>query len=133
MSSPTRHAPSKPSLNDVKQRFSDWQATRDKHSRIPNELWGNVLDLIGHYSLDDISSTLNISRKQIQAKLDVVANTVSFVQAQAVSSPVTQPRILTDENTVTCLIELHRVDGGKLVICDLPITALPTIVTQFMG
>ena len=126
-------SPNKPSLNDVKQRFLDWYATRGKHSRIPNELWGNVLNLIGHYSLDDISSSLNISRKQIQAKLDVVANKVTFVQAQAVSSSFTQPRISTDVTTGTCLVELHRVDGGKLVIRDLPIAALSTIVTQFIG
>ncbi len=131
--SSTKQSRNKPSLNEVQQRFSDWHATRGKHSRIPNELWGNVLDLIGHYSLDDISSSLNISRKQIQAKLDVVANTVSFVQAQAVSSPVTQACISTEVQTGTCLIELHRVDGGKLVIRDMPITALSTIVSQFMG
>lgn len=129
----TKQSRSKLSLNEVNQRFSDWRSTRNKHSRIPDELWGNVLDLIGHYSLDEISSSLNISTKQIQARLNNSVNSVTFVQAQAVSSPVKQSSISTDTHAGTCLIELHRVDGGKLVIRDLPMTALSTIVTQFIG
>jgi hypothetical protein len=129
----TKQSRSRPSLNEVKQRFSDWRSTRSKHSRIPDELWGKVLDLANHYALEEISSSLNISIKQIQAKLAMVANTVTFVQAQAVSSPVTQPSISTDIHTGTCLIELHRPDGSKLVIRELSMTALSTIVTQFIG
>lgn len=132
MSSP-KQLQSTLSIDEVKQRFSDWRNMRSKHSRIPDELWGNVIELIGHYSLDEISSSLNISTRQIQARLDIYANTVTFVEAQSKSALVKQPLISPDMQSGTCLIEVHRADGVKLVIHDLPMKALSAIVTQLIG
>jgi AraC-like DNA-binding protein len=100
---PTKQSRNKLSLKEIKQRILDWRNTRSKHSRIPDELWGSVRDLIDHYSLDDISSSLNISSKQIQARFDIVANPITFVQVKAVSSPVTKPSISTDIHALIIL------------------------------
>ncbi len=127
--SSTKQSRNKPSLNEVKQHFSDWRNTRSKHSRIPDELWGYVLDLIGHYSLDEISTSLNVSTKQIQARLDIYANTVTFVEAQPKSLLVNTPqhRLLLAVEPV----DFRRGIDGLKAICQRQLLCDPFSGTIF--
>lgn len=121
-------------LNEVKNRFSQWKETRKKHSRIPEALWDDVKWLIGRYPLSEVSHVLGIRPKTIETRLGSSAN-LTFVEARLASSQSSKDLPLEVQFPIkkeVYSIELHRPCGGVLKINELPASLLTNIVSQFM-
>jgi len=122
-------------LNDVKNHFDQWRATRPKRCKIPDTLWREVKTLAGRYSLKQITQELGINTYQISHGLNQKAN-ITFVEVQqkpiipAIDPP--SPFYVKTETHNTCSIEIHRTRGGSLKISELPVASLPILINQFM-
>jgi len=55
-----------PSLESVKQQFDAWRTDPNKARKIPSYLWDKVSELVRHYKLSIILSTLNLNSMQIK-------------------------------------------------------------------
>lgn len=121
------------SLEEVKSHFDYWRATRTKRGKIPASLWDKVKPLLDLYPLSAITNTLSINTNQIRENLEIDPTKINFVEVKTDSLTTTkQPIIALCENTQTCSIELHRINGVVLKVSAIPIASLPSIITQFM-
>jgi hypothetical protein len=48
------------SLEQVRERFEEWRATREKRGRVPEELWDAAVDLTYRHSICIVSKTLRL-------------------------------------------------------------------------
>ena len=122
------------SLNDVKQHFDHWRATRIKQSKIPDSLWNEVKTLIGRYSTGQIAKALRVNANQISAGVAAKSD-FSFVAVRPTTSPapMTKPAALCSvETNATCAFEIHRPSGGILKISVFPVASLAAIINQFV-
>lgn len=122
------------SLEEVKSHFDHWRATRTKRGKIPMHLWDKVKPLLGIYPLSAITNALSINTNQIRENIDSDTTSISFVEVKAnsIATPTKQPITAFCENTQTCSIELHRINGVVLKVNSIPVTSLPSIITQCM-
>lgn len=118
-------------LSSVKEAFTHWRTTRLKQGKIPDYLWERVRELLNHYPIAKICSTLSISSVQIREKLipkeDVA---IQFVEVKEPLSVVTMP---THEQGNVCTIELHRPCGSIFKVHTLPVSLVSQLITDFMS
>lgn len=122
------------SLEEVKSHFDHWRTTRTKRCKIPTNLWDKVKPLLGRYPLSAITNALSINTNQIRVNLEIDTTGINFIEVKtdSLATPTKQPITALCENTQTCSIELHRVNGVVLKVSAIPVTSLPSIITQFM-
>lgn len=121
-------------LEEVKSDFDHWRATRTKRCKIPMYLWDKVKPLLGRYPLSAIANALSVNTIQIRENLEIDATRINFIEVktESLAAPAKQPITALCENTQTCLIELHRVNGAVLKVSAIPVTLLSSIINQFM-
>ena len=122
------------SLDEVKSHFDHWRATRTKRGKIPAYLWDKVKPVLGLYPLSAITNALSINTNQIRENLEIDTTNINFVEVKtdSLTTLTKQPITALCENTQTCSIELHRINGVVLKVSAIPVTSLPSIITQFM-
>ena len=100
----------RPSLEEVKQRFENWREARLKRSPIPNDLWASAVSLAKEHSICTIAKTLrldyNVLKKRVIAKQPEAASQSGppFIEFEFTSS---LPR-------TEYLLETEARDGSKL-------------------
>lgn len=118
-------------LMSVKEAFTHWRSTRLRQGKIPDYLWEQVRELLTHYSIAKICSTLSISTVQIREKLlpkeDVA---IHFVEVKEPLSVVTMPSREQEGNV--CTIELHRPCGSIFKVHTMPVSLVSQLITNFM-
>ena len=122
-------------LTDVKSHFDHWRVTREKRSKIPDDLWTKVKLLVGKYSLTTITKALSINTNQMREHIDL-NNEINFIEVVTdtkINSQIPDHHTINTENKITCSIELHRSTGGILKIMDYPIESLPMLISTFTG
>lgn len=121
-------------LNDVKQHFDHWRATRIKQSKIPDSLWGEVNTLIGRYPISKITTALRVNANQISAGVAAKSDfTFVAVRPNASPMPATKPALSGQVNLETTFtFEIHRPSGGILKISAFPVASLAAIINQFV-
>jgi len=119
-------------VDGVRQRIEEWRNTREKRTRMPEELWGAAASLARAHGLWAVSRALRVNYECLKRRCGQVgarrrgdgrvARRANFVELAAtqVSGP-TEP--------TGPVLELSRVDGAKLTIrlagCDaLDVSAL---------
>jgi hypothetical protein len=126
----------KSTLNEVKQHFEHWRATREKRCKIPDFLWDEVRSLIGRYPTNQITQALRINAYQISTGINNKNKPdITFVRARpAIPPPETLQPVISglDDEQGTCSIEIHRPNGGILKISQFPVTSLANVINQFM-
>lgn len=71
------------SLELVRARLENWRATRIKRTRIPKDIWSDILDLLTDHSKGKISQTLGVGYEQINQHLNARR------EEQIINEPVT--------------------------------------------
>lgn len=61
-------------LEAVAQRFSHWRATREKRSRIPDELLSLIPPLMNQYTQNEIATALKINHSQLKKRISSTPN-----------------------------------------------------------
>jgi len=121
-------------LNEVKSHFDNWRLNRTKRGKIPSELWDKVTPLIGQYPVSKIAASLGINTNQLKENIHI-KTPLTFVEVSTDIKPSlsTERPSSSIDNTQTCKIELHHINGTMLKISELPIPSLSAIITQFIG
>jgi len=128
-------SPTTLTLNDVKQHFDHWRATRIKQSKIPDSLWSEVKSLIGRYPISQITTALRVNAHQISAGVATKSD-FTFVSVRPNHSPMPTIQHLSTDQTfseATCSFEIHRPCGVIMKITAFPVASMATIINQFVG
>lgn len=128
-------SPTNLTLNEVKQHFDHWRATRIKQSKIPDSLWNEVKSLIGRYPISQITTALRVNAHQISAGVAAKSD-FTFVAIRPNASPAPTTKLPPSARTTseaTCTFEIHRSCGGILKITAFPVASMATIINQFVG
>lgn len=122
-------------LNDVKDHFDHWRATRTKRGKIPACLWDEVKTLIGRYPTSQIAQTLHVNAYQISSGVNNKID-FTFVPARVTNSATTPAKsslsISGVDDKDTCTFEIRRQSGCVLKITEFPVGSLAVIINQFM-
>jgi len=99
-------------LEEVKQLFTTWRASRKHKTRIPDDLWEAAASLAPQYSIHQISRDLRLNHTSL--KDQVVArteenSTSSAPQPFFLELPAAQSPPLSE-----CLIEMENRHGEKM-------------------
>jgi len=97
-------------LEEVKQAFEHWRATRFKKGKIPSHLWQQVKPLLSQYNISTVAQALNMNTKTIKDNLHLDEN-IQFIEVkEQISASKPSPSI------TTCTVELHNTKGNVLKI-----------------
>lgn len=128
--------PANLTLDEVKQHFEHWRATREKRCKIPDFLWDEVKTLIGCYPTSQITQTLRINAYQISSGITTKSKPdITFVHARPTffSQETIKPSTSSIDNVKEiCSLEIHHANGGILKINQFPVMSLTSIIHQFM-
>jgi hypothetical protein len=128
-------SPTNLTLNDVKQHFDHWRATRTKQSKIPDSLWSEVKTLNGRYPISQITTALRVNAHQISAGVATKSD-FTFVSVRPNLTPLPTVKSVSTDRTsseATCSFEIHRPCGGIMKITAFPVASMATIINQFVG
>ncbi len=114
-------------LDQVKKTFARWRTSRNKQGKIPTSLWEEVDDLLIHYPISKISTSLGLSRFQINEHIKS-KETIHFVEAH-----INKPIIKAEPPEAACIIELYRPCGSMMKISGVTGTLACALTQQFMG
>lgn len=130
----TTATPANLTLDDVKNHFDHWRATRAKRGKIPDSLWGEVKTLIGRYPTNKIAQTLGVNAYQISTGVNNKTDFTFVTARRADLSPASTNHVSPCSADIkdTCSLEIHRPGGSLLKINQFPIQSLTTIINQFM-
>jgi hypothetical protein len=104
-------------LEDAKEQFEYWRATRPKgRSRIPGELWQRAIELVGSHTVDEVARSLSLNHSELKSRYEAqhspaappaVAVPPRFVEfsCQSPSIPV-----------AGCVLEVEGSGGRKLKV-----------------
>lgn len=101
-----------PSMEEVKQLFTTWRASRKQNTHIPDELWEAAASLATQYSIHQISRDLRLNhtalKEQVAAR-NQENNITTAPQACFLELPTLQSPPLSE-----CLIEMENRHGEKM-------------------
>jgi len=109
---PGKQVPNQPTLEDVKQKFTTWRATRKHKTRIPDELWEAATALSGQYTIHQIAKSLRLNHTALKDQEAFRATdkiTTAAQQACFLELPPPQPSPPSE-----CRIEMENSHGEKM-------------------
>jgi hypothetical protein len=94
------------SLEQVRERFEEWRATREKRGRVPEELWDAAVDLTDRHSICVVSKTLRLDFNGLKQRVHKKRHgaETGFIAFDL--------RPVSDE--AECTIEMERPDGARM-------------------
>lgn len=100
------------SLNEVKQLFTSWRASRKHKTRIPDDLWEAAASLASQYSIHQISRDLRLNHTALKDQVAARSqenDSATAPQACFIELPPPQSPPLSE-----CLIEMENRHGEKM-------------------
>lgn len=119
-------------IDSVQSDFQSWRASTTKHSKIPEELWDKVLQLLGRYSVTDIRKKLGVSGSQIYKRKQKATNTNVLPTKQELKFMELNIPAMDALYNAGPRFEIKRTDGMVLTMQELSDSTLLQIFTQFM-
>ena len=107
------------SIVEVKKQIETWRQTREKRTRMPEELWVEAVEVARRHGIWKVSNAVGCSYESLKARVERVdttpapaleAATVGFV---SVAPP---PQIFGAPEPMATEMELVAVDGARLVV-----------------
>ena len=103
------------SLKEVHDLFEEWRSSRNRGSKIPEDLWKAAVSLTESHSLNQISQSLRVEYNQLRKRVEryrsihndenpCTAGSMGFVELSV------SPTVSGSE----CVIELERSDGARM-------------------
>jgi len=103
-------------LELVRNKFEDWRKTRkNRNEKIPDELWQSAGNLIGHYKLTKIASTLRLNSNQLKEKINSKAIVTPLANPCIPDFVELDPLPIKMPNQ-KCSIEMEDKTGSKIKI-----------------
>lgn len=139
MKSPTE---STLTLEAVAEHFEQWRRSKMKRERIPEKLWREAIDLLGHYGVSQVTRTLRLSGSDLNKRRGMVGAArrrknadVKVANAGAAFVEVARQAVAQASglNGAAGWLELHRPDGMRLHIHPSDGSELLALVDRFMG
>lgn len=115
-------------LQQVKEKFANWRATRTKRGPLPKELWEDAVNLASDFSTFKISKSLRINYAKLKKLIDsagIQSNLQKFVQLEvpAISNVTHQVSLeLRNKN-----IELHIKSNDSKELVQMTIQFLKNL------
>jgi len=116
----THYQTEKPNLESVLCKFERWRETKKScREKIPDELWQSAEELIGRYTITEISKTLRLKsndfKKHIKNKNIIKSNTDTVTKSNIPEFIELKPytNLITNHE---CTIEMQDQNGSKMRI-----------------
>ena len=124
-------------LESVTDEFDKWRSSKKQKERIPDNLWALVSEIYGHYPRGLICQRLHVSSGQLNCrgfkskkvspkKLPPPVPFINVIPATT-GLPTATP-VVAD----TSCVEIHRIDGVKLVLKHPDIIQLSALLQQLV-
>ena len=129
-------------LGAVAEHFAQWRSGKRKGERIPESLWQEAIDLLGRYSVAQVTRTLRLGGSDLNKRRGITGggrrrkNTVvKSMNAQASFGEIARQdsALASEKNVTSTWLELHRPDGLRLRIHPGEGRELLALVDRFMG
>jgi hypothetical protein len=102
-----------PQLAEVARRFERWRRSREKQSRVPEELWAAAAALSTQHSVNEIARTLHLNHTSLKARISSKegegrcdSRTSRFVEVELGESQVGGG----------CVVEMQEGEGARMRI-----------------
>jgi hypothetical protein len=125
-------------LETAAAHFAQWRRNKKKGERIPEQLWGEAIDLVGRYGVSQVTRALRLSGTDLNKRRGMVGTgqrrrgqgeKTAFVEIDpAVVDPAVGPQA-----SATAWMELERPDGLRLRIHPREGNELLALVDRFLG
>lgn len=121
------------SLKAVGIELDHWRANKEKSSRIPDNLWSKIINLIDKHSMKEICRFLKLNQSQLKNK--VKPKDPFALNSDTPFYELSVPSIKHQQTEVQlgASIEVKRPDGITIVIKQLSNPALLSLVSTFLG
>ena len=101
-------------------RIESWRQTREKRTRMPEDLWAETVELARRHGIWKVSNATRVSYESLKARVERVeppapAATVDASDAGFVSV-APPPQVFGPPEPVATEVELVAVDGARLVV-----------------
>jgi hypothetical protein len=109
------------SLDQVKDRFEHWRATRPKRGRIPEALWEAAVDLTRDYAISRVAKTLRLSYTDLKRRVhNKIPAEAPAVKADAVADFIEIEMPISKEGSGLrreCIVEMEDGQGDRMRMC----------------
>jgi hypothetical protein len=126
------------SLEEIKRHFSQWRSKKNRRKRIPERLWNEAVNLVGRYSVNQVSKALAVDYVKLKTKAAAVGKATLANRSSAptfVETRLEQVFSPMMANKGGWQLQVERSDGGKLKIQapNLDEGSLRAVLKGFMG
>ena len=103
---------------ELKKQIESWRQTREKRTRMPEELWVEAVEVARRYGVWKVSDAVGCSYETLKARVKRVETTApaATVDEAAGFVSVAPPPIFAAPEPVATEVELVAVDGARLVV-----------------
>ena len=102
----------KPTIEDVQQRFAQWRESRKHRTPIPENLWEGAVSLCADYSIYRISRSLRLDYNAL--KRHVCYSHPDCLAESVTSSAFVELDLKASLPEAECLVEKEDKDGAKM-------------------
>ena len=102
----------RPTIEDVKEQFKNWRATKQRRTRIPEYLWQAAIDLSRDYTVGTVAKILSLGYSDLKQRVkaadmptDNQDMTSHFVEFN-----------LNSEKTGESIVEIENKNGSRMKI-----------------
>lgn len=124
-------------LEEVGEHFEQWRKGKKKGERIPEELWGEAIGLLGRYGVSQVTQALRLSGSDLNRRRGILGSDKRRQGAGGQRAFVEVERALVDQAVVRAApavwMELERPDGLRLRIQPSNGAEVLALVDRFLG
>src|ERR1035437_483939 len=121
------------SLDQVKQRFAQWLASRKRGEHISNALWCAAMGLVGRHGLARTARELRIDCEGLKKRCARGTGPVCTGQAQPQFVELFAQPAPSAAPASACIVEMQNVRGAKMRVELCSIAGLDGLVSAFWG
>ena len=105
---------------ELKKQIESWRATREKRTRMPEELWGEAVEVARRQGIWKVSNATRVSYESLKSRVEHDEPSASAAAVDAAGagfvSVAPAPQIFGPPEPVATEVELVAVDGARLVV-----------------
>ncbi len=128
-----RRGPLPAEVGSVRERIEHWRATREKRTRMPDELWEAAATVAREHGLWAVSRALRVNYESLKQRVGRAreatgASAAGFVELDAA-------QLIGRGEGATSVLELSSADGAKLLVRleGHDTLDVPALVAAFWG
>jgi hypothetical protein len=103
-------------LEQVKQRFAQWRASRKHGERISGELWGVALGLVERHGQQRVADELRVDIDVLKKRLAREVKPAPAIKAEPRFVEMFAPPVPVAAQTCECIVEMENARGAKMRI-----------------